>query len=344
MIALSRLKNVVVLGSFCSLLAILFACSSSYENTKETSFYQKGLPDSQISIVTFNNKFIGHYKKKENESIAYVLSKYDLIFIQELVAPPYDGIYPDGTSFTSDPESKDFFDAMISSGFSYVLSDEDTGASDTIHSITTTTEWFVAFYKPEVVQPKSDLLLGFIETNRSNNKYFDRVPYAFSFKATATGSDFVVISTHLAAGNRSADVLRRAEELERIYGWVESKQDFDKNFIILGDMNFKNCSEISTAVPKEYTAMNKGSSCKATNLSKVSKPYDNVLFLKTNSKDVKYSEGITVIDLITTMEDYWPTESVEPYPGIPFDGNKFSQYYSDHNPVAFTIRTYGDTD
>ncbi|MGF1719262.1 hypothetical protein L4D20_04355 [Vibrio kyushuensis] len=344
MLFLPTLKKIIFVGMYLISAVALFACSSNSSDMVEMKLVNKSLPTNQLSIVTYNNKFVGHYKLKDNEAIANILSNYDLVFIQELVAPPYDGSYPNGKKYRSDPESKGFFEGMISAGFNYVLSEEDTGASSTNHSSTTSTEWFVAFYKPGIVQPKPSLIQGFVDLDRSNNDVFDRVPYAFSFKHIKTKTDFVVISTHLAAGASPTDGLKRSRELDRIYSWVESNKDKDDNFIILGDMNFKNCAEISSSVSDDYNALNKGINCKKTNVSNNPKPYDNVLILKTNNTDIKYIPGIEVVELRDKMLEFWPEDSQAHYPGDPYDGNKFSQYYSDHNPVLFYISTYSDTD
>ena len=56
--------------------------------------------------------------------------------------------FPDGTPVKPDVEAAEFFDEMANHGFSYLLSEEDTGTNDKIHVNTTGTEWWVAFYKP----------------------------------------------------------------------------------------------------------------------------------------------------------------------------------------------------
>ena len=60
-----------------------------------------GSPPAQlepVAICTFNIKFLGHYKTidRDDEGLARVLEEFDIIVIQELVAPPTDVIYPNG--------------------------------------------------------------------------------------------------------------------------------------------------------------------------------------------------------------------------------------------------------
>jgi len=90
-------------------------------------------PSSQISICSFNIKFVGLYKDKQNAALAEILKEFDVVVVQELVAPPIDGIYPDNTPYKADTEAKAFVDAMTTNGFKYLLSTEDTGTNDKIH-------------------------------------------------------------------------------------------------------------------------------------------------------------------------------------------------------------------
>jgi len=107
---------------------------------------------STIRICPFNIMWLGHYTKKDDSALASILKDYDPVVVQELTAPPASGTYPDNTAYTSDAEAKEFFDEMEALGFEYELSEEDTGTNDDIHTITPSTEWWVAFYKPSVYQ------------------------------------------------------------------------------------------------------------------------------------------------------------------------------------------------
>jgi len=161
-------------------------------------------------VVSFNIQFLGFFKKKDHAALAEILARYDLIFIQELVAPPYAGVFPDGSRYRPDAEAEEFFDAMANLGFDYVLSDEDTGTNDTNHNNGSATEWFVAFYNPTRVVTDSDLPTEFLGTDRTNHPDYERVPHAFGFELGS--EDLVFISVHLQPGSGSADRARRAHE------------------------------------------------------------------------------------------------------------------------------------
>ena len=81
---------------------------------------------------------------------------------------------------------------------------------DTSHAISrqgngAVPEWWVAFYKPDRVEPAKDLPSGFLSSPRAANEDFARVPYAFPFRTLDRQLDFVLISVHLPAGARESD-------------------------------------------------------------------------------------------------------------------------------------------
>jgi hypothetical protein len=292
-------------------------------------------PSTDVTICSFNVKWLGHYTKRDDASLCSLLKDYDIVVIQELVAPPYSLTYPDGTPAQGDKESKEFFEEMKTHGFEYWLSEEDTGPADTIHSNSTSTEWWVAFYKPEVVQIASDLPWGFLALDRSNNADYERVPYAFSFRAVEGTVDFVLVSVHLQPGTSSAGVQRRADEIRSIATWAASRPSSERDFIVLGDMNIEDCAELASFVPAPFVSLNAG--CNATNTSPTApRPYDHVLIDPDHTKEVDAAYGFRVVSLVDAMRTEWSLPG--PYPGDPYDSNLFPQYYSDHNPVSFRLR------
>ncbi len=292
-----------------------------------------------LEICSFNIQFLGSFKKRDNAALADILKSYDLVVVQELVAPPYAGTYPDGTTYEGDKESAGFFDAMDGNGFSYILSDEDTGTGDKIHQQSTSTEWFVTFYKPNAVSVATDLPAGFLADDRSNNNDYERVPYAFPFRSTNGTFDFVLISVHLQPGDSPAERERRAHELASIGTWIESNDDIEKDYIILGDMNIYDAEELATVTPPGFLSLN--DECRLTNTLSVDiskgEPYDHVMYNVAFTSEIDANYDLSVINLIDVMRPYWT--SSDPYPGDPYDHNTFKQYYSDHFPVVFRLIT-----
>ena len=288
-----------------------------------------------LQICSFNIQFLGHFKNKNNSGLADILQGYDIVVVQELVAPPWDGKFPDNEDFKTDPESKAFFDAMTNKGFESILSEEDTGPGDEIHKNTTATEWWCAFYKPHRVQPASDIPHGFLAEDRSKNPDWERVPYAFSFRDPNQKLDFVLISVHLAPGSSSSNKERRFHELKAIKNWIDQKSQKEKDFIILGDMNIEDLNELQSSTPQGYLSLN--DEFKKTNTATGSdKAYDHVMYsTQYTSRDIDTHFDIKIVDLIKAAQPTWTLSS--PYPGNPYNHDQFRQFYSDHHPVVFRM-------
>lgn len=289
-----------------------------------------------IAVVSFNIQFLGLFKARDNAALAELLSPYDLIFIQELVAPPYQGKFPDGTDYVPDEEANQFFEAMKSHGFRYVLSEEDTGTGERIHLNSSATEWYAAFYRPDRVKPAFDLPRGFLARDRSNHPDFERVPYAFPFRAGK--ADLVFISVHLKPGAGSADTARRAQELRAIERWIRARRSRERDYIILGDMNIEDCDELENVLFSGFASLN--DDCRPTNTNvNGPKPYDHVMFSKRfSSREIDLEAGLEIINLVEAMRPYWP-RSAGRYPGDPYIHDAFRTVYSDHHPIVFRVRT-----
>ena len=290
------------------------------------------LCEQTVSICSFNIYFLGSSKSRDSTGLATILEDYDIVIVQELVAPPYSMTYPNGELAKPEDRARVFFEEMIDRGFSYWLSEEDTGPADTIHTNQTRTEWWVAFFKPEKVIPAVDLPRGFMHEDRSGNRDFERVPYAFPFRTRNGNLDFVLISVHLRPNASPSDKQRRAHELVSISEWIEANDDIEKDFIILGDMNIQNCTELASATPANFVSLN--NSCLPTNTAATKKPYDHVMYCPQYTHEVK--EDLIIIDLVDKMSDFWT--GAGPYPGDPYDHYRFRSTYSDHNPIVFYLQ------
>ena len=112
------------------LLLITFFLVSCVQEQKEETH---AVITEELMICTFNIQFLGHFKNRDNSALADLLEDYDIVVVQELVAPPDSGYYPDSTYFKRDTEAYQFINEMENRGFSYILSEEDTGAGEEIH-------------------------------------------------------------------------------------------------------------------------------------------------------------------------------------------------------------------
>ncbi len=289
-----------------------------------------------VSVCSFNIMWLGHYTKKLPEPLADLLKDYDIVVVQELVAPPVDGIYPDGTTYTADEQSAAFFAAMSAHGFDSLLSEEDTGTNPTIHIASPGTEWFTTFFKPDKVHPTADLPSGFLADDRSDHADYERVPYAFAFQTDSGHTDFVLISVHLQPDSTSADRERRKHELATIAQWVDDHDDQEGDFIILGDMNLHDAAELADAIPAGFVSLNDDVADTTTSPT-TDRPYDHVMYRPATSQDeIDTAFDFQVLDLVAEMEGRWDS-SLGPYPGDPYDHDEFKQRFSDHYPVVFRI-------
>lgn len=292
-----------------------------------------------IEVASFNVQFLGHFKDKRNEVLAEILSEYDLVFVQELVAPPIACTFPDGSACRQDVEAAAFVDAMVSQGFSFILSPEDTGTGETIHKNSSATEWWIAFYKDDRIDPATDLPNGFLAEDRSDNDDYERVPFAFSFRVDGK-TDLVFISTHLKPGHGSSDQSRRAHELLSIFTWIDAHDQEERDFIVLGDMNMDDCEELASVVPVGYASLN--DACLPTNTNPNDpRPYDHVIYnLEASANEM--SDFFEVVNLIEIVRPFW--QESDPFPGDPYVHNEFRTRFSDHHPVRFRIEIGPDDD
>lgn len=299
--------------------------------------------DEFLRIASFNIQFLGNSTARDNTALTSILSPYDIVVVQEVVSPPYPGDFPDGKARRPDPQVTEFFDQMRALGFAFVLSEEDTGSGDAINVNGSSTEWWVAFYKPETVNLASSLPSGFLAADRSNHPDYERVPYAFAFADQSNKVDFVLISVHLKPGGGSSNMIRRSEELTAIATWIGDNDETEKDFIILGDMNIQSCPELISQTPAGYLSLN--DECRATNTNlNGPKPFDHVMYnVQHTANDIDLTFDLVVIDLIEVMRPFWEDASSDPYPGEPYIHNSFRGLYSDHHPIEFRIKI-GATD
>lgn len=175
---------------------------------------------------------------------------------------------------------------------------------------------------------------GFLADDRSNHDDYERVPYAFGFRAGEGRPDFVLVSVHLQPGGGSGDRARRRHELASIAAWVDARDDTETDFIILGDMSIEDPEELTDTTPEGFLSLN--DECRSTNTNvNGPKPYDHVMFRPAVTAEIDRELDLEVVNLIEAMRSRWT--SSDPYPGEPYNHNRFRQTDSDHHPVVFRI-------
>jgi hypothetical protein len=306
-----------------------------------TTLFQ-GLSQDTLNICSFNIQFLGHFKTRENAVLAEVLKMNDIVVVQEMVAPPLDGFYPNKVAYKQDPESSDFVKEMTKNGFSYWLSSEDTGPTKN-HTATTASEWWIVFYKSSKVTVDSSRCHGFISTPLVANPTFDRVPYAFPFKAVKGKSNFTLVPVHLHPDDGKADYLAREKELQALVSWMTSVKESNKDFYVLGDCNIYKHSEFSAFKEEGVESLN--DACLPTNSLQYEtlekgQPYDHVFHLKASNEDL-VKNSFHVVDLKAEILKNVPAGT---YQLDPYVHDDFRTKFSDHLPVTFQLVTGKDTD
>ncbi|MBN1602039.1 MAG: hypothetical protein JW915_10540 [Chitinispirillaceae bacterium] len=290
---------------------------------------------SALSVCSFNIQLLGALKERHNTALAEVIKDNDIVVVQGLVSSPYPGTYPNGDTYEGNEKAAEFFDAMKSHGFQYILSEEDTGTGTEIHLNTSATEWWVAFYKPQIINIAIDLPYGFLDSDRSDNPNFERVPYAFSFRTKKGHFEFTLISVHLQSGLGSCNEMRRRHELDAIARWVDEKSQAGGIFFILGNMNIQNCKELKDIIPNGFISLN--DRCLSTN-TKVdnSKAYDHVMGRSSNIWDnIDSRNSFSVVDLVSAVRVNWDESVFGKFPDDPTRYDDFQRFFSDHHPVVF---------
>ena len=294
----------------------------------------------ELKICSFNIQFLGHFKNKQNKILASSIKTYDIVVIQEMVAPPNNGTYSDKTPYKIDLESAGFTHEMQLNGFKYWLSTDDTGPTKN-QTASAASEWWIIFYKPNKIMADSSRFYGFISSPLSGNLSYERVPFAFPFQSLNKKTTFTLIPVHLKPGNRKEDQIRRQDELNNIFNWIASQKEKNKDFIVLGDFNIYKKEEFIHFEKDNIYSLNK--ECLPTNTKlyetlKKGKPYDHVFYNNYTEEDIK-KNSFNVVDIRKELINMDSS-----YVIMPYDHKSFRTKYSDHLPISFELLLNKDSD
>ena len=62
----------------------------------------QALADETITLCRLNTKWLGGSEARECETLGLFLSNYDIVLVQEILAPPYDGLFPNSDPYRPD--------------------------------------------------------------------------------------------------------------------------------------------------------------------------------------------------------------------------------------------------
>lgn len=295
-----------------------------------------------LSICSFNIQFLGHFQNRENAVLAEILKNHDIVVVQEMVAAPVEGFYPDGTPFKKDNESAAFVNEMQKRGFSFWMSNEDTGPTKN-HTPTTASEWWIVFYKSNTVLPDTNRCYGFVSSPLVKNPVFERVPYAFPFRSVNGNSNFTLVSVHLKSGDSGEENAIRQGELKELFTWISTPMESNKDFYVLGDCNIYEVTEFLDFKKNDICSLNEA--CQNTNTklyesSAKGNPYDHV-FYSTSSREDLLINSFEVIDL---KQEIISNSKPGQFVLDPYIHDDFRTKFSDHLPISFKIIAGKDTD
>lgn len=299
-----------------------------------------GFSQDTLTICSFNIQFLGNFKNKDNVTLSKILKGYDIVVIQELVAPPFPGKYANKTPYKVDEESKAFYSEMKKQGFACWLSTEDTGPTNN-HVNSTASEWWIVFYKTSKVRGDSTRFHGFVSQPLVANPNQDRVSFVFPFKSVRGNTTFSLIPVHLNPGDSKNDYNRRQVEFQYLISWSKKQTENNKDFLILGDCNIYQASEFIHFKKLDFFSLNE--KCMSTNTKiyeskEKGKPYDHVFYNSASKEDLLVN-SFEVLDLRAQVKAINPKNILEPY-----NHDDFRAKYSDHLPISFKLITGKDSD
>ncbi len=98
---------------WCTVLSMMSASALHAQTTPDDG--------ASLAICSFNIQFLGQSTTRDYAALALILRDCDIVIVQELVAPPFAGTFPDGTAYRPDAEAAAFCQARAALGFSFIL-------------------------------------------------------------------------------------------------------------------------------------------------------------------------------------------------------------------------------
>jgi hypothetical protein len=363
------------------LLAFFSLFAEAAQTTVNKITYIKGtfppVAESRLGVCSFNIKWLGHYKNRDNRSLARVLRGCDLVVVQEMVAPPWTVRVDEAgmqKELKGDAESAGFVAAMAEEGFDGTwLSEEDTGPNRN-HTAGPASEWNILFYRSSKVEEARDLPHGFIDYPLAKNPLHDRVPYAFAVRSKDEEGgqvDLVLISVHLHAsnyqkGDLQSSMARRILQFSGISSWINDMKknhpSSERDFYVMGDTNIENSEELAgflgSPTGEVKSLVNKMSGgLGVTPEFSLMRTYRSLNSKVVNGKTELAATNVTLskpFDHIFYSIEKGGIEIIPTFSIIDLAGtfvrdyqdsnDSFMMKYSDHDPIRFELKIQRDND
>ncbi len=272
-----------------SLLLLLTACNidmSGYAIT-DADIQQKAgetqkepeepikLCSPNLTIASFNLKDFSDKTRTDQElsMVTDVLSKFDLITVQEVVGDP---IILNRTVDMLNNKTGRHYLFEVSAPLGNVQKER----------------YAFIFDKDKVWLQEEPAVYADV-----SNKFI-REPYFAVFKAF--DFDFVLMTVHIVYGEGPADRTEEMKEIASVYNYLQSRDPVENDVILTGDFNtqprednFKYIKEIKDS----WYAISKGK----TTLGSSGNLYDNIIFTKTPTQEYTGAKGIYLFDEIMKL-------------------------------------------
>jgi len=216
-----------------------------------------------ITIASFNiRKFSDNSRSDEElKQIASVLSKYDLIAVQEVLGDP---IILNRT-------------VEMLPGYDYIVSEE-------VGNIQKERYAFIFNEKIDVIS----------EGKTYYDKYdkFLREPYYASFKSGEF--DFTIMTVHILYGKSASDRTGEMKQIANVYEYYQEKDSAENDLILTGDFNTQPTQDnfdYIWQIPDVRVAIQEGKST----IGKTGHLYDNIIF-DSNTQEYTRLNGIDYFD------------------------------------------------
>lgn len=202
------MKRTMKIWGLSILILLIFRCTEKEAVLLEDKEFKK--KDNTLLIASFNALRLGE-KEKDYESLAKIISKFDLTGLQEVMNEK--GL----------KKLKGYLEKVSKKEWEYIISETSTGSEGY-------REYYAFIYKKEKIQETRKI--GFYKEKSENE--FMREPYGVYFKSKKF--DFVYVIAHSIFGDEEKQRLIEASNYLDVYNYFFNFTG-ENDIIIAGDFN-----------------------------------------------------------------------------------------------------------
>ncbi len=256
------MKNKIIKGLFfiCFIFNILFCFNNNHNDNNKNR--------DTIFIASFNALRLGE-KEKDYKTLAKILSKYDLIGLQEIMNNK--GL----------KKLKGHLEKLTKEKWEYIISENSVGSENY-------REYYGYIYRKSLFSDVQSL--GFYKEKNENE--FMREPYAAYFKAK--NFDFVYVLAHSVFGDNEKQRLIEGSNYVSVYKYfIEISKEED--IILAGDFNLRADSPVFKNLKLRYNVeylLEPSENLTTISDNKLVNSYDNFFINKEKTKEYTGNSGV----------------------------------------------------